>query len=92
MKPVSTATFSWVIERDLEIVLADKPSESTPGFIKPVLFISQAISLKTRGDSRASLDGLLIKADFLARLRIESPGTDWHKDTFIIPMLFRAIL
>src|ERR1039457_2211967 len=79
MKSVSTATCGCVIQRNLEIVLAKKPSESRPCFVQPMLFVCQTVCLDTGRDSGAGLNGLLIKAGFLASLCVESSGTDWHR-------------
>src|ERR1039458_8310875 len=80
MKPISTAARDCVIEWNLKIVLAKKPSECTPGFDQPVLLAGEAVCLKTCGDGGASLNGLLIKTGLFAILCAESPRTDGHED------------
>ena len=76
-----------IVERNLQIVLAQKPAEDALGFFKPLLSLRQPVGLQAGGDGGAGLDRLLIEARLLRALDKESAGTDGHKDLRVAAML-----
>src|ERR1700674_5494050 len=87
MKSVATAAGCCVVKRNLQIVLAEKPAEGTPGLFKPVLLVCQPVCLETSRDCCASLDWLLIEASLLTTLCEKSSGADRNEDLFIASVL-----
>ena len=65
MKSVSASARGCIVERHLQIVLAEKPAEDAMGFLAPVLVVRQPVCLKTGRDCGAGFDRLLIEARLL---------------------------
>ena len=87
MKAISAASGDCVVERDLQVVLSEKPAKGRPRFVEPELLAGDLVRLETGSDGRAGLDRLLIEARLLASLGIKTSGADGHEDMGIVAML-----
>ena len=72
MKAIPASARQYIVERDLEIVLAEKPAKDSPGFVKPLAFFRQPVYLKASGNGGASLYRLLIETRLFTSLDKES--------------------
>ena len=79
MQAVAAAAGDGIIKRKLQIVVAEEPVESRPGFAAPAAVTSYAVGLQTRRDRAGGFKRLLIEAGLLTTLAIEALRTDGHK-------------
>src|ERR1700686_75061 len=79
MQSVPATAGCGIIKRQLQIVVAEEPVESRPGFAVPAPVSSYAVCLQTRGHRAGSFKGLLVEASFLATLTIKTLRTDRNK-------------
>src|SRR5258708_39132157 len=88
MKSVPTAASCHVVERNLQVVLAEEPTEGTPSFLKPVVLVCQPVCLEASRDCCTSLDWLLIEASLLLTLYEKSSGAYRNENVLIATVLF----
>ena len=79
MQAVPAAAGDGIIKRQLQIVVAEEPVESRPGFAAPAAVASDAVGLQTRRNRAGGFKRLLIETSLLAILAIETLRTDRHK-------------
>ena len=79
MQAVPAAAGDGIVKRKLQIVVAQEPVESRPGFAAPAAVASYAVRLQTRGDRAGGFNRLLIEAGFFSTLAIETLRPDGHK-------------
>src|ERR1039458_7456780 len=89
MKPVSASACGRIVKRRLQIVLAQKPPESPPRFLKPPTLFRQPAYLQASRNRSASLHWLLIEARLLTTLGKKSAGANGHKNLLVVPVLRR---
>ena len=87
MEPVSASARGCIVERYLQVVLAQEPLENTIGFFAPVFFVRQPVCLKASGDRGAGFDWLLIEAGSLRTLGECSTGANGHKNVAVTAVL-----
>ena len=87
MKSVSASAGCCIVERHLQIVLAEKPAEDATALPQASALLRQPVYLKTGGDGGAGFDGLLIEARLLFAFGEESAGADGHKNLFVAAVL-----
>jgi hypothetical protein len=76
MQAIAASAGGGIVERDLQIVVAEEPIECAPRFLAPAILSRDAIGLQAGGDGGAGFDGLLIEAGLLGTLRIEAVRSD----------------
>jgi hypothetical protein len=77
MQSVPAAARDGIIKRKLQIVVAQKPVESRPGFVAPAVVAGYAVRFETRRYRASGLNRLLIEARFFTILVIEALATRW---------------
>src|SRR5260370_12595741 len=76
MQSVASSAGGGVVERNLQVVVAEEPVESCPRIFTPTALSRCAISLQARRNGGAGFDGLLVEAPFLRLLGVEALGAD----------------
>src|ERR1700722_14870170 len=79
MQAVAAAAGDGIIERKLQIVVAEEPVEGRPGFVAPAAVSSNAVCLQARRNRTGSFKRLLIEAGLLATLAIETLRSNRYK-------------
>ncbi len=79
MQAVPAAASDGIIERKLQIVVAEEPVEGRPGFVAPAAVASYAIRLQTRRNRAGGFNRLLIEAGLFTILTVEALRTDRHE-------------
>ena len=78
-KPSRQPPVHGIVERKLQIVVAQEPVESRPGFAAPAIVSGYAIRLQTGGHRARGFNRLLIEARLFATLAIKPLRADRHK-------------
>ncbi len=71
----ATAGFG-IVKRKLQIVVAQEPVESRPGFAAPAIVSGHAVSLQTGGHRAGGFNRLLIEASLFSALAIKPLRAD----------------
>src|ERR1700704_3555282 len=79
MQAVPAPASDRVIERQLQIIIAQKPVERRPGFAAPATVTGNPVRLQARRDSAGGFDRLLIEASLFATLPIKALRPDRYK-------------
>src|SRR5271157_219762 len=87
MKAIPASTCNCIIQRNLQIVLAEKPTEDSARFLKPLAFLRQPVHLKTGRNGCACLHWLLIEARLSIPFNEESVGSYRYKNLLIVTVL-----
>ena len=69
MKSIFASAGCWIIERRLQVVLTQEPTEDAIGFLGPAFVMREPVCLKTCSDGGAGFDGLLIETGLFRRPR-----------------------
>src|ERR1700722_4319592 len=75
MQTVAAAAGHGVIQRHLQIVVAEEPVKRDPGFLTPTFVSRDSIRHNAGGHRASGLDRLLIETSSLSILTIEALGT-----------------
>src|SRR5256885_9110003 len=81
VQAVAASSGAGIVERNLQVVISQKPIESGPRLFPPAAISRGKISLQTRGNDCASLDGLLVEARLFGFLRVEAVRSDGYEVT-----------
>src|SRR5260370_40023436 len=79
MQSVASSAGGGVVERNLQIVVAEAPVEGGPRIFSPTALSRGAISLQARRNGGAGFDGLLVEAPFLRFLGVAAVRADWDE-------------
>ena len=79
MQAVAAASGDRIIKRKLQVIVAEEPVESRPGFDASATLPSDAVRLQTGRDRASGFKRLLVEAGFLTALAIETLRTDRNK-------------
>src|SRR5260370_37701748 len=79
MQSVATSAGGGVVERNLQIVVAEEPVEGCPRIFSPTALSRGAISLQARRNGGAGFDGLLGEAPLLRFLGVAGRRADWDE-------------
>ncbi len=79
MQTIAAAASRWVIDREVQVVAAEKPLEGAAGFLVPAFFSGDTVGFQAGRDHRLRLHRLLIEAGPLAALWIKTVGANGHK-------------
>src|SRR5205823_10883781 len=70
-----------IVERNLQVVIFQKPIEGSPRFFPPASLSRCKIGLQTCGNYCAGFDRLLIEASLFCFLRVEAVRSDGYEVT-----------
>ena len=76
MQTISTTTRSWIIDREVQIVVAEEPVEGAARFFVPALVCRDPVRFETSGYHGLSLNRLLIEPGTHAATPIKTVGAD----------------
>src|SRR5260370_23033816 len=76
MQSVASSAGGGVVERNLQIVVAEEPVEGCPRIFSPTALSRGAISLQARRNGGAGFDWLLVEAPFLPFLGVAAVRAD----------------
>src|SRR4030081_2225588 len=76
VQAVAASTGAGIVERNLQVVISQKPIESGPRLFPPAAPSRCKIRLKTCRNYRAGLDGLLVETSLFGFLRVEALRSD----------------
>src|SRR5256885_7394692 len=82
VQAVAASTGAGIVERNLQVVISQKPIESGPRLFPPAALSRCKISLQTCRNYRTGLDGLLVETSLFGFLRVEAVRSDGHEVTF----------
>ena len=89
MQAVSASTGVGIVERNLQVVISQKPIESTPRIFPPASPSRCKIGLQTCGNYCAGFDRLLVEASLFRVLRVEAVRSDGYEVTLYFATLNR---
>src|SRR5882724_13328191 len=81
MQAIPTTTRRRVVERQVQVVAAQKPIEGSFRLLMPELFARHAISFEAGRDRRLGFDGLLVETRPLAAAGVDLARSNRHKMT-----------
>src|SRR5947208_12990403 len=81
MQAVSASPRVGIVERNLQVVISQKPIEGSPRFFPPASLSRCKIGLQTCGNYCAGFDRLLIEASLFCFLRVEAVRSDGYEVT-----------
>src|SRR5438270_497541 len=90
VQAVAASAGAGIVERNLQVIISQKPIESGPRLFPPAALSRCKVSLQTGGNYRASLDGLLVEAGLFSFLRVEAVRSDGYEVTLYFATLNRC--
>lgn len=79
MQTITAAAARGVVEREMQVVPPQKPLEGSAGFLLPVFFSGEVVSLQTGRDHRLGLHRLLVEAGPFTALLVKTVGADGNE-------------
>src|SRR5690348_5629679 len=89
MQTILASARGGIVERNLQVVISEKPIERSPRLFPPATFSRCAIGLQGCCNDRAGFDGLLVEASLFRFLRIETVRSDGYEVAFYFATLNR---